>query len=308
MKLQKTIFVLLLPVGAFAQSMMSASGSGSGSSFSGSATFSAQSLAMQPVIGAPYSGEQSQQQVQTLSDGTHITHSSIGQKTWRDSKGRTRTERPLFPGSQPGGQGSPQIAVVEIVDLVAGYRYVLDTQGKVAHRIALPPAGSAPATRPGVMMSGPNAIVIQMGLSQMAPPPPPPPPGAGISSVLSSGITGMGGGGRAGSPVIQPEMKQESLGTKVIDGVEAEGTRNTTTFATGTQGNDQPFSVTFENWYSQDLKLMLLSVTHDPRSGDNTSKIDNLSRNEPDLSLFVPPADYTIVDEKDTFTIQYKGQ
>jgi hypothetical protein len=155
------------------------------------------------------------------------------------------------------------------------------------------------------MMSGPNAIVIQMGLSQMAPPPP---PGAGIPSVLSSGITGMGGGGRAGSPVIQPEMKQESLGTKVIDGVEAEGTRNTTTFATGTQGNDQPFSVTFENWYSQDLKLMLLSVTHDPRSGDNTSKIDNLSRNEPDLSLFVPPADYTIVDEKDTFTIQYKGQ
>jgi hypothetical protein len=118
----------------------------------------------------------------------------------------------------------------------------------------------------------------------------------------------MGGGGRAGSPVIQPEMKQESLGTKVIDGVEAEGTRNTTTFATGTQGNDQPFSVTFENWYSQDLKLMLLSVTHDPRSGDNTSKIDNLSRNEPDLSLFVPPADYTIVDEKDTFTIQYIGQ
>jgi hypothetical protein len=53
---------------------------------------------------------------------------------------------------------------------------------------------------------------------------------------------------------------------------------------------------------------MLLSVTHDPRSGDNTSKLDNLSRNEPDLSFFVPPADYTIVDEKDTFTIQYIGQ
>jgi hypothetical protein len=54
--------------------------------------------------------------------------------------------------------------------------------------------------------------------------------------------------------------------------------------------------------------MQILSITHDPRSSDRTFKIANLSRTAPDPTLFMPPADYTIVDEKDQFTIQYKGQ
>jgi hypothetical protein len=125
---------------------------------------------------------------------------------------------------------------------------------------------------------------------------------------VSGGFSGGGGGGRAGGPMPRPDMKKESLGTKLIDGVPVEGTRNVMIYATGTVGNDAPISVTTDSWYSPDLKLNILTVTHDPRLGDSTFQIANLSRNDPDLNLFLPPPDYTIVDEKGTFTIQYKGQ
>jgi hypothetical protein len=73
-------------------------------------------------------------------------------------------------------------------------------------------------------------------------------------------------------------------------------------------GNDQPFTVITETWMSQQLKMPILTVTHDPRSGDRTFKIANLSTTEPDPTLFMAPADYSVVDEKDSFTIQYRGQ
>lgn len=57
-------------------------------------------------------------------------------------------------------------------------------------------------------------------------------------------------------------------------------------------------------WNSPELKIMLLSTRHDPRSGDDTTKLENLSRAEPDPALFQPPADYQIVDETGPVTIR----
>jgi hypothetical protein len=295
MKSRNAFIALLLPAAAIGQTMVNATGSGTGSSFSGTATFSVQRFMMPPITGAPYSGEETSQHVQTLADGTHITRSAPGRKIWRDSKGRTRTERPLF-GNPMATSGPPTVTVVEIEDPVAGYRYVLDTQNKVAHRMAINTPGAAPGR--------------SMTLSAEIPPPP---PGARVSTATATTATGFamvggGGGGRAGTPMARPDMKNESLGTKMIEGVLVEGTRTVMTYAIGTQGNDQPISVTTENWFSPDLKLQMQSVTNDPRSGENTFKIQNFSRNEPDLSLFLPPPDYTIVDETGTFTIHYSGQ
>ena len=45
----------------------------------------------------------------------------------------------------------------------------------------------------------------------------------------------------------------------------------------------------------------------DPRSGDSTIQILNLSRVEPDPSLFTVPPDYSVVDEAGSFTIKVKG-
>jgi hypothetical protein len=41
---------------------------------------------------------------------------------------------------------------------------------------------------------------------------------------------------------------------------------------------------------------MILQVHSDPRNGETTTKIENLSRTQPDQDLFLPPPDYKIVE------------
>ena len=91
----------------------------------------------------------------------------------------------------------------------------------------------------------------------------------------------------------------------MIDGVSVHGTRTTIVIPTGAQGNDGPISLTREVWYSPELNLIIRTVQNDPRSGVQTNGIANLSRNNPDASLFIVPADYTTVDENGTFTIKW---
>ena len=83
-------------------------------------------IALRPVIGAPYSGEEVGEHVQTQADGTQVTSILTPTKLYRDSAGRTRREWPL------GGNGA-QVAI-EITDPVAHIKYTLDTVNKVAHR------------------------------------------------------------------------------------------------------------------------------------------------------------------------------
>jgi len=87
----------------------------------------------------------------------------------------------------------------------------------------------------------------------------------------------------------------------MMEGVMVEGYRSTTTWPVGSQGNDRPIVATHESWYSRDLKTEVLTKNSDPRFGENTFKLTNLDRTEPDLALFQVPRDYTIVDEKGPF-------
>ena len=66
------------------------------------------------------------------------------------------------------------------------------------------------------------------------------------------------------------------------------GTSQYQTWAAGSQGNDRPFQVVNETWFSPDLKEMVLSKTIDPRSGENTTKLINISRNEPSAGPVYP--------------------
>ena len=59
---------------------------------------------------------------------------------------------------------------------------------------------------------------------------------------------------------------------------------------------------------SPDLKVVILSEMNDPRNGKHTQKLINISRIEPDSSLFQPPPDYTVVEEKGEFTITWGSQ
>jgi hypothetical protein len=89
-------------------------------------------------------------------------------------------------------------------------------------------------------------------------------------------------------------IKTESLGTQVIEGVSAEGTRTTRTIPVGRIGNDRPIAIVSEVWYSPDLQMVVMTRRSDPRSGETTYKLTNIQRTEPAASLFQVPADFTV--------------
>ena len=91
-----------------------------------------------------------------------------------------------------------------------------------------------------------------------------------------------------------PKPVRESLGTQNIEGVATEGTRVTITLPAGMVGNEQPINIVNESWFSSELHTLVMSKHSDPRFGETTYRLTNISRSEPAHSLFEVPADYTI--------------
>ena len=90
------------------------------------------------------------------------------------------------------------------------------------------------------------------------------------------------------------QVKTEELGTQTMDGLTVQGKRITRTIAAGQIGNEHQLQVVTEVWYSPDLQTTVQSTTNDPRTGVSTYKLTNVSRAEPDASLFQVPAGYTV--------------
>ena len=85
-----------------------------------------------------------------------------------------------------------------------------------------------------------------------------------------------------------------SLGQKTLHGLKASGTRLEYTIPAGAIGNEQPITVSSEEWTSDELHVVLASTRHDPMIGDTTYHLGHIDRAEPDPSLFTAPADYTV--------------
>lgn len=90
------------------------------------------------------------------------------------------------------------------------------------------------------------------------------------------------------------DIKTESLGKQVIEGIEAEGTRSVITIPAGMHGNDSPVEVVSERWYSAQLQAVVMSKHSDPRMGEHVYRLTNIRREEPARSLFEVPADYQV--------------
>jgi hypothetical protein len=222
-----------------------------------------------PITGAPYSGEIVTETVQTLSDGTHIKHTNSRTKVYRDSLGRMREEE-KWPVQGPADQppnATEGPTLINITDTVGWVRYTLDVPRKVAHRQMFPERVPVSA----VASRAPAPV------SQAAP----------------------------ATDLKTPQTVQEKLENQTIEGLLAEGTRTTTTWPEGSMGNDRPIAIVQEYWRSVELKVLVLNKWINPSSGESTEKLTNISRSEPDQSLFQPPPDYTIVDEKGSFTIKW---
>jgi hypothetical protein len=210
------------------------------------------------VTGQPFSAITETENLQTLADGTHIRRKMADTKTYRDSQGRTRMERYLESGSAD----FPELTSVMIEDPVASVAYFLNPRNHTARQMSFhAPVSEASADKNRIVTT---RLQPRTDLATDRP---------------------------------HPKITVEDLGTQVIDGLVVEGKKTTTTFPVDSQGNDKPFDVVTERWFSKELGVYMLIKNSDPRSGENTNKVTITDRSEPEISLFQVPGDYTIAEQ-----------
>jgi len=228
-----------------------------------------------PVQGAPYSATMTNENIQTLEDGTHINQTSTGNVA-RDSEGRTRQDASLPTIGNLSAADAPHFVFIQ--DPVAQTAYTLNLTDKTAQKIpALPPLPMTAGT-PGAMTGG--KFVMQMGTTVSAGGPPPIAIGMQRALITSD----------------QGQVKTEDLGTQTMEGVLVSGVRTTHTIPAGEIGNDRPIQITTEVWTSPDLKTIIYSKRTDPRMGEQTFRLTNVVRTEPDPSLFTVPPDFKMAE------------
>jgi hypothetical protein len=244
----------------------------------------------EPVTGAPYSAEAITDVVQQLFDGNRIVRQNKAQIS-RDGHGRTRREQgfAMFGPLVNGPRGN-EVRNVQISDPTTGSMVMLDLQSRTAHRMPAAPRlmlrNKIVAGTPGVNIDKEQVQKFEIAI----PPPPPPPPGArGSGGVMFSRMEAFSAM-QATKPVV------ESLGTQFMEGIAVEGTRTTVTIPAGQIGNELPINVVSERWFSPDLKVLVMSRQSDPRFGETTYRLTNITRDEPSPQLFEIPADFTVVD------------
>lgn len=207
----------------------------------------------------PYTAVRKVTHVQKLADGTTVIHETI-RKEARDSSGRTYFE-------SRAGLGESQVMDMHNVTDPMSHIYISwDSNSKVVYVTHM--KGTTQISQ--VQANQPSPI------SSSAPP------------VSQRSVRPMPD---------QPVQEVEKLGTKIINGVEAEGTRWTRIIPAGSEGNDRPIAVTSENWISPEFKMLVLSIYDDPRSWTTTMELTNFERGEPDPALFQLPAGYTVKEE-----------
>ena len=237
-----------------------------------------------PVVGAPYSATITNESVQTLADGNRIVQSSTG-STARDSQGRTRQDAMLPPIGNLSAANAPQLVFIH--DPVAQASYSLNLTDKTAHK--MPPLPPLPS---GAAGAGGAKFVMRPADGNGAPLPPP--------DGMPVTVAGAGPGPFFFKHVGEEERGQvstEDLGSQTMEGVLVKGTRTTHTIPAGQIGNEAPITIVSEVWTSSDLKTVVYSKRSDPRIGEQTFRLTNIVRAEPNPSLFTVPADFRIVDD-----------
>jgi hypothetical protein len=84
--------------------------------------------------------------------------------------------------------------------------------------------------------------------------------------------------------------REEDLGTRDFDGIEAHGIRQTQPLPADTEGKE--IDVVDEYWYSADLRINLFIKHSDPRTGTKTMTVTQITRTEPDPAFFEVPEGY----------------
>lgn len=220
----------------------------------GAGLFYTEMLGGEPVKGAPYSATAVTESTQVLADGNRIVNKQSGLVA-RDSEGRVRREENLKRLGPLAVEGGN---IVFIHDPVARTAYILNPKRQTARVMK----------HDGVrMLGGPGRQRMRVKMA---------------GGMWHSKLAELG------------EVKTESLGTQVIEGVNAEGTRETRTIPAGAIGNEKPIVITVETWKSPDLHVVVLRKRTDPRFGETVYRLTGIKAGEPDASLFQVPSGYKI--------------
>ena len=222
----------------------------------------------------PYAAEAVTETVQVLGDGNRISRTAVT-KVYRDGAGRTRREMLAEDGT---------VRAITITDPVAHVSYSLDPATKVAYKRG---ASLFAVTR----SAGGRGGRVELGSPTRSP------AGAGGGGATSVGqstrvVSGTPLGRMRSTP--GANVQKEELPPQNIEGVMAAGTRTTTTIPAGEIGNAQEIRIVSEQWFTDDLQVLVMTRHSDPRSGETTYRLRNILRAEPDPSLFAVPADYTL--------------
>ena len=227
------------------------------------------------VKGAPYSATAITEYIQTLADGNQIIQKN--EATYhRDREGRIRIDQRLKTIGKWTAVGDPP-RIITIWDPVGGRYYNLDPGKQTALIDPIRP---------------PKTITVPM-----SPKMPPPPPGSSDHSKSTRPSDPKNTKSDTAMTEASDRRKKELLGTKMIEGVSAEGTRTTRIIPAGEIGNVRPIEIVDESWYSRDLQMLVMTRHHDPRSGDTNYRLTNINRRDPEPSLFEIPAGYRILDK-----------
>ena len=216
------------------------------------------------VKGAPFSAQVIFENTQTLANGVHVANKMSG-ALYRDSEGRTRQELPR--------DGAPEIVLID--DRGAGVLYHLHMFQHTASKVNI---SNQQLNRE---MEERHSQREHEEREQME---------------KTRGVALK----RSGKE-IEPQRRVESLGVQTFEGVQAEVTRFTITIPAGMEGNDQPFEIVSEKWFSPELQIVVMGKRSDPRMGEMVYRLTNITRSEPARSLFDAPSDFTIIEEKTEF-------
>jgi hypothetical protein len=248
------------------------------------------------VTNAPFSADAITTVTQVLSDGTRIEQTTTA-RFYRDSAGRVRSEQTVLGLGALDPSSQPRTTITIMTEPGSRATYTLDPVNRTARRgadvrayfalsassgtVGVSATPTAAYTVGGIDAEDRNrerrAVTVQ-----------------NIVSAVQGSLTAVRIAGADGNAVRQPD---EALGTRQMEGVSAVGRRTKSVIPTGKIGNDRPIEITDERWESADLRLLVRSHHHDPRTGDVEYRLTNIVRVEPSADLFVIPSDYTVLND-----------
>jgi hypothetical protein len=217
------------------------------------------------IKNAPFSAQVVTEYDHVLANGTHIHRETHG-RIFRDSQGRVRTETQV---AALGGVDS--LEHIAIQDPILHEIIHLDPRTKTAsvHHLGEPPAAVAEAPHGGIPTKSGRALLSTPETST----------GSATFASPRQGVT--------------IPAASEALGTRMIEGLPAIGTRTTRTIG---NGEGDPIVAVSEVWYSPDLQMVILSISDDGQSGHSVMRVTNIVRGAANEKLFQVPSDYTVRD------------